>query len=213
MFIDLMDKLSNIMLKQGEPFRAKAYQKAQETIMAYPDDILNPEQLKGQPGIGPTIMEKLKEYVETGTLRVLEREKTNPINILGDIYGVGPKKAQELVDSDVKSIDDLRVRQDDLLNDTQKVGLKYYEQIQERIPRTEIEEYDNLFKEAFVKAATGSQDAKFEIVGSYRRGAQTSGDIDVIITGRTGDVYKKFVDDLIKTGVILEVLSRGSSKQ
>ena len=211
-FIDLMDKLSNIMLKQGEPFRAKAYQKAQETIMAYPDDILTPEQLKGQPGIGPTIMEKLKEYVETGTLRVLEREKTNPINILGDIYGVGPKKAQELVDSAVKSIDDLRVRQNELLNDIQKVGLKYYEQIQERIPRTEIEEYDNLFKEAFAKASIGSPDAKFEIVGSYRRGAQTSGDIDVIITGRTGDVYKKFVDDLIKTRVILEILSRGSSK-
>jgi DNA ligase (NAD+) len=208
-FIDLMDKLSNIMLKQGEPFRARAYQKAQESIMAYPNDILTPEQLKGQPGIGSTIMEKLKEYVETGTLRVLEREKTNPINILGDIYGVGPKKAQELVDLNVKSIDELRVRQNDLLNDIQKVGLKYYEQIQERIPRTEIEEFDKLFKQVFDKADT---DSKFEIVGSYRRGAQTSGDIDVIITSRTGDVYKKFVDNLIKTGIILEILSRGSSK-
>ena len=40
-FIDLMEQLSNIMLKQGEPFRARAYQKAQETIMAYPNDILS----------------------------------------------------------------------------------------------------------------------------------------------------------------------------
>ena len=140
-FIDLMEKLNSIMSKQGEPFRARAYQKAQETIMAYPDDIYTTSQLKGKPGIGSTIMDKLDEYVKTGTLRVLEREKTNPINILGDIYGVGPKKAQELVNAGVKTIDELRVRQNDLLNDIQKVGLKYYEQIQERIPRSEIEEF------------------------------------------------------------------------
>ena len=32
-FINLMDKLSEIMMKHGEPFRAKAYQKAQDTIL------------------------------------------------------------------------------------------------------------------------------------------------------------------------------------
>lgn len=74
-FIELMEKLADIMLKQGEPFRARAYQKAQETIMAYPDDILSPSNLKGKPNIGPTIMEKLNEYVETGTLKILEREE------------------------------------------------------------------------------------------------------------------------------------------
>ena len=211
-FIELMEKLNNIMLKQGEPFRARAYQKAQETIMTYQDDIFEPKQLKGLPSIGPTIMDKLIEYVETGTLRILEREKTNPINILSDIYGVGPKKAQELVDAGVKTIDELRVRQNDLLNDIQKVGLIYYEQIQQRIPRVEIEEYEKLFKSIFVELAKELPDAKFEIVGSYRRGAQTSGDIDIIITGETGGIYKAFVDELIKMGIILEILSRGQSK-
>jgi NAD-dependent DNA ligase len=222
-FIELMDKLNNIMLKQGEPFRARAYQKAQETIMSYPEDIYTTSQLQGKPGIGSTIMDKLEEYVKTGTLRVLEREKTNPINILGDIYGVGPKKSKELVDAGITTIDELRARQDELLNDVQKVGLKYYEQIQKRIPRSEIEEYEKMFKENFDKvthnntnvntnALTNIVDAKFEIVGSYRRGAVESGDIDVIITGATGAVYKAFIDQLIKAGIILEVLSRGSSK-
>jgi Fingers domain of DNA polymerase lambda/Helix-hairpin-helix domain len=166
-FIELMEKLNNIMLKQGEPFRARAYQKAQETIMAFPDDITNPNQLKGKPGIGSTIMDKLNEYVQTGTLRVLEREKTNPINILGDIYGVGPKKAQELVNVGIKTIDELREKQNELLNDIQKVGLRYYEQIQERIPRSEIEEYEKIFREKFAKVSKGeSSDDKFEIVGS-----------------------------------------------
>jgi len=211
-FINIMEKLNSIMIKQGEPFRARAYQKAQETIMNYPDDIFSPNQLIGKPGIGPTIMDKLNEYVKTGTLKILEREKNNPINILGEIYGIGPKKAKELVDKGIKSIDDLRIKQDELLNDIQKIGLKYYEQIQERIPRAEIEEFDQILKASFEKISNHNPDDKLEIVGSYRRGAVSSGDIDVIITGKTGDVYKKLIDELIKTGLILHVLSRGPSK-
>ena len=211
-FIDLMEKLSGIMLKQGEPFRARAYQKAQETIMTYNDDITSPAQLKGRPGIGDTIMEKLNEYVKTGTLRVIEREKANPVNILGEIYGVGPKKAKELVDSGITTIDQLREKQDLVLNETQKVGLKYYEDIMKRIPRSEIDQYDKIFKNVFAKVAGPGSEARFEIVGSYRRGAQSSGDIDMIITSKTGEVFKKFVDELIKEKIILEVLSRGNTK-
>ena len=74
-FINIMEQLSSIMLKQGEVFKARAYQKAQETIMTFPEDIISVEQLKGLPGIGSTIMEKLNEYVRTGTLTILEREK------------------------------------------------------------------------------------------------------------------------------------------
>lgn len=210
-FIELMEQLSNIMLKQGEPFRARAYQKAQETIMAYPDDIMKPDQLKGKPGIGSTIMDKLNEYFETGTLKVLEREKNNPVNVLADIYGVGPKKAQELVDKGITSIAELRNNQD-LLNDIQKVGLKYYEDVLKRIPRSEIEEYKTIFESDFQKQTTNTPDSKFEIVGSYRRGAQSSGDIDVIITSDSPKIFINFIDELIKKKIILEVLSRGPTK-
>jgi NAD-dependent DNA ligase len=209
-FIELMEKLNNIMLKQGEPFRARAYQKAQETIMTYSNNITSTNQLKGLPNIGSSIMDKLNEYVETGTLQDLEKEKHNPVNILCEIYGVGPKKSQELVLAGIKTIDELRERQNELLNDVQKVGLKYYEQIQERIPRLEIEKFKKIFIDVFTTDT--NTNTKFEIVGSYRRGQQTSGDIDVIITGKTSSVYKKFVNDLLKTGIILEVLSCGESK-
>jgi NAD-dependent DNA ligase/DNA polymerase/3'-5' exonuclease PolX len=206
-FIELMEQLSDIMLKQGEPFRARAYQKAQETIMSYPDDILSPNDLKGKPGIGPTIMEKLNEYVDTGTLKILEREKTNPVNILAEVYGIGPKKAKELVDKGITSITQLRENQQ-LLNDIQKVGLHYYEDILKRIPRSEIEEYKIIFDKAFQNGT----DAKLEIVGSYRRGAQSSGDIDAIITSSDPKVFIKFIDNLIKEKIILYVLSRGPTK-
>ena len=206
-FIELMEKLSDIMLKQGEPFRARAYQKAQETIMAYPDDILSPNDLKGKPGIGETIMEKLNEYVQTGSLKILEREKNNPVNILAEVYGIGPKKAKDLVDQGITSIAELRENQQ-LLNDIQKVGLQYYEDILKRIPRSEIEDYKAIFEKAFPKGTDG----KMEIVGSYRRGAQSSGDIDVIITSNSPRVFTTFVDNLIKEKIILYVLSRGPTK-
>jgi len=208
-FIELMEKLANIMLKQGEPFRARAYQKAQETIMSYPSDITNISMLKGKPGIGDTIMEKLKEYVETGTLKVLEREKNNPVNILADVYGIGPKKAAELVAGGINTIDMLRENQN-LLNDVQKVGLKYYEDVLKRIPRSEIDQYAIIFNGLFKKVS--NQNSRLEIVGSYRRGATNSGDIDVIITGDKPNVFIDFIDGLIKGGLILEVLSRGPSK-
>ena len=210
-FSDIMGQLYEIMMKQGEPFRAKAYQKAQESIMSYKDDIYSPDQLKGLPGIGPTIMEKLNEYVRTGTLQILEREKNNPVNILGEIYGVGPKKAKELVEGGITTIEQLRSRADEFLNDTQKVGLKYYENILQRIPRSEIDEYNAIFKKVFVSVSK-DEESVYEIVGSYRRGAQNSGDIDVIITSKNGEVFKNFIDKLIKKGIILEVLSRGTSK-
>jgi NAD-dependent DNA ligase/DNA polymerase/3'-5' exonuclease PolX len=213
-FIELMEKLADIMLKQGEPFRARAYQKAQETIMAFPDDILAAEQLSGKPGIGSTIMDKLAEYVQTGTLKVLEREKNNPINILADVYGIGPKKAKELVDNGITTIAQLR-ENTQMLNDVQKVGLRYYEDILKRIPRSEIEEYESIFDTNFMFATLlkeSNDDPRFEVVGSYRRGAQNSGDIDVIITSNNPKVFVRFIDTLINQKIILEVLSRGPTK-
>jgi len=208
-FIELMEQLAVIMLKHGEPFRARAYQKAQETMMSYPKDITSPKDLEGKPGIGSTIMEKLNEYCETGTLKALEREKNNPVNILADVYGIGPKKAKELVDKCITTIAQLRENQA-LLNDNQKVGLKYYEDILKRIPRAEIEQYKAIFEADFKKVATPN--SRFEIVGSYRRGAESSGDIDVIITSDTSKVFDNFIDLLIQQKIIIEVLSKGQTK-
>jgi len=216
-FIDLLDKLSGLLLKQGEPFRARAYQKAQETIMVIPLDI-TPDNYKtvlsDKPGIGATIMQKFQEYVETGTLVLLERERTNPVNIFTDVYGIGPKKAKELVDKGIRSIAELRSKQDELLNDVQQVGLKYYEDVLERIPRSEIDEFHREFADIFqeVVAVSPAENPAFEIVGSYRRGAVSSGDIDVIVTGKSNAGFKQFIELLQGSGLILEILSRGSSK-
>ena len=211
-FIDLLDEISTLMTKRGENIRAGAYKKAQESIMLHSNEIneTNYQELSSLPRIGNTIIQKFKEYIQTGTLRLLERERANPENIFSDIFGIGPKKAKNLVEKGITSIQELREKQEDVLNDLQKTGLKYYEDILQRIPRSEIDEYKNIFDESFNKLK--HEDANMEIVGSYRRGAKTSGDIDVIITSNEKDIFKNFIDDLLEKKIIVEVLTRGASK-
>lgn len=209
--IDIMEELADIMMRQGEPFKARAYKKASETIMAYPEDITDVKELKNKPGIGKTIMDKLEEFQKTGTLRVLERERKNPMNLFTKIYGVGPKKAKQLIEDGITSIDQLKEDQGKL-NDTQKIGLKYYEPLTKRIPREEITDFEKVFDKVF-KDVTPSG-SKYEIVGSYRRQAKNSGDIDVIITNNENnvDAFNTFLDALIKEKIVIEVLTRGKTK-
>ena len=211
-FVAVLGELKDIMLKQGEPFRARAYNNAQETIMTIPVDITNVSQLKGKKGIGETILRKLEEYVKTGTLRALERERKNPVNVLTDVYGIGPKKAKELVKLGITSIEELEKRKDEVLNDIQKIGLKYYYDILQRIPRKEIEEFHKTLVKEFAKVKNPG--STFEIVGSYRRGKQNSGDIDMIITDNQNDkkVFDNFLDQLISAGIVTEILTRGKTK-
>jgi NAD-dependent DNA ligase/predicted flap endonuclease-1-like 5' DNA nuclease len=209
--IDIMDELADIMLRQGEPFKARAYKRASETIMSFPEDIVNVDQLEGKPAIGKTIMEKMIEFQKTGTLRVLERERKNPLNIFTNIYGVGPKKAKQLIEDGITTLTLLK-ENESKLNDTQKVGLQYYEPLQKRIPRNEIEEFAKVFDTIFKQVAP--EGSKYEIVGSYRREAQNSGDIDIIVTNADNNIaaFNTFLDKLIAEDIIIEVLTRGKTK-
>jgi NAD-dependent DNA ligase len=131
--------------------------------------------------------------------------------MLSNVYGIGPIKAKELVEKfEIKSIQELRERQEEVLNVVQKIGLKYYEDIQERIPRSEIDKYNETFSSIFDKVK--ENDSAYEIVGSYRRKLESSGDIDVIITSKNPLVFEKFIDILIENGIITNVLSRGKTK-
>ena len=210
-YASMLEKLATIMQKRGDMIRHRTYKKAQETILGITEDIFDPADVAGKPGIGPTILEKLKEFSATGTLAIIEREKANPENIFSDIYGVGPKKAKEIVvDKQITTITQLRERQDEVLNDIQKVGLKYYEDILQPIPRAEIDEYAKVFEDVFDKVK--NEGDHYEIVGSYRRGKSMSGDIDVILTSSDAQVFTKWVDALVERKIILEVLSRGKTK-
>ena len=221
-------------MKTENPFKQRAYSAAQESVLEIQEDITDINQLKGVPKIGSSIFELLAEFVNTGKIAKLEKYRAHPISVFSEIYGVGPKKAEELAKLGIPSIAKLRqiVKQNPgILNGTQKVGLQYYEDILERIPREEIDEYKSEFERiiggppaalgrpavigplsAFSRHPVLGRHPVLEIVGSYRRGSSFSGDIDVIFTSPSSTEFDQFLDSLISANIIVEVLSRGKSK-
>ena len=208
-FINLLQKVQQIKSKKGDFMGSKAAQKAIDALILYNKEIESPVELGKIKNIGASTVSKFKEFKSTGTLKMIEKFKNDPINIFTNVYGIGPKKAASLVNDDkVTTIDELREYQDHLLNDVQKKGLKYYEDILKRIPRLEIEHYRTKMSKINIDGL------HFEIVGSYRRGADNSGDIDVIITSQTDDrkVFDMFIEALVKQRIIIELLSKGQKK-
>ena len=198
--IDALEVLRKRDVANKETFSARAYAKV---ISQLHDKTINTyEDLQDVKGIGKKIEKKIKEILETGTLKAAEKAKEayniDALDALQRIYGVGPAKASDLVKQGITSIEQLRENQH-LLNDKQKIGLKYYEDLLERIPREEMEYHRTLLEKVI---------PEMEIVGSYRRGSETSGDIDVLIKGD----LNLYVNLLQECGYIIEILALGPHK-
>ena len=211
-FIKILGELEDIMSRQGEPFKARAYQKASETIMTYPEDITTITQLVGKPAMGKSVMTTLQEYIDTGLVQTVERYKTDPLNTLTRVFGIGPKKARDFIEEGLDTVEKLK-NHPEKLTSAQKIGVEFYDDIQQKIPREEIDEYKNTFSH-ILQSKNIPVGTQFEIVGSYRRGASMSGDIDIIITNKDNRVesFEKMLDAFIHHKIITHILSRGKSK-
>ena len=210
--ISSLNELQTIMRLSGEYFRSSAYKKAKNTIAALKVPINSVDDIRGLPTIGKTIISKVGELITTGKINAIEKSSIGAERNFLKIYGVGPSKARELVHKHgIQSIDQLKSRPE-LLNEKQLIGLKYYEDLLLRIPRGEIDVYDGILNRIF--ATIKNEGSELLIVGSYRRGALNSGDIDILISDPNNDrrVYDRFLDKLIEATLLLEILSRGPKK-
>lgn len=212
-FTKILGNLEIVSKNNGEIFKARAYKKAQEQVMVYNGELSSMSDLENISYIGKTIKGKFQELLTTGMVKQALIDESSPENIFVNVYGIGSKKAKSLANMGIKTIEKLRERQYELLNDPQKKGLKYYEDILKRIPRIEINTYKKVLDFLFKKVNEDGK-AHYEIVGSYRRGAKDSGDIDIIITHEENDrnVFAQLLDLLIKKNILIEVLSRGDTK-
>jgi DNA polymerase/3'-5' exonuclease PolX len=169
-----------------KPFSVRAYATVLRHLEAHPAPIRSLAEIPVFQGVGEKIKKKMEEIVETGRLEAAEKAKAEyPLEALalfGGIYGIGPVKARELVEMGLRTLTDLRVElhmRPDLLHEKQKAGLFYYEDLVERIPREEMREHD-MYLQGVVTQVLG-QGVSMTIVGSYRRNAETSGDVDVLL--------------------------------
>lgn len=222
--IEALDVLRKKETQEKNVFKARAYAKVISELRAYERPIREMSDIANMPGVGARIRDKIQEILQTGQLKAAEVVKADvTVNIreaLLKIYGVGPVKAAALIkDHSIRSIAHLRelyASDPSILNDKQAVGLKYYEDVNARIPRTEMETHKMLLMKA-IRASHPEFVA--EIVGSYRRGASDSGDIDMLVTlpdtvseSHKKTAFNRLVEHLTLDGYVVEALAKGPSK-
>ena len=197
------DRILNGDGETNDSFRLKSYKKARTIIAKYKTPINKGEELQDIKGIGPKIVDKINQIIMTGSITSIDNvtiSETNKIvQDLTHIVNIGERKAKELVDKyNLTSIEDLIARHhagEIELNKKIELGLKYYAppgstdptKLQLDIPRDEMTLYKQTITD-LIHGTTGSHGSSssnpytVEICGSYRRGAATSNDVDVLIT-------------------------------
>lgn len=196
----------------SNPFKVRAYQTVINQIKKL-EYVKTMDDLADVKGIGPKIHKKIQEILDTGSLAAAD-EARDIYNLdiydkLIKIYGIGPSKANELIETNnIKSLDELQKHQE-LLNENQKIGLKYFDDLQTKIPRSEMDKHDK-----YLKKNLDSLHLDFQIAGSYRRGLNESGDIDILISSSDPSVIvlDSVIAKLIKSKYIIEVLALGKTK-
>jgi DNA polymerase beta len=199
-------------------FKVRAYKKVIEQLRATQKPITKVEDLDDIDGVGVKMRKKVEEILATGELKAAEQAKENldigPAEILKGVHGIGDAKAKELIAAGIKTIAQLRAAVEakpKLLNKTQTTGLKYYDDILKRIPRAELVKHEALLLGELPDGMKGT------VVGSYRRGATTSGDIDVLLSmdapeAERTKAFHAYVKGLREKPYMIEELSKGEQK-
>ncbi|EER19700.1 DNA polymerase mu, putative [Perkinsus marinus ATCC 50983] len=195
------DLEANLRHNKGssDEFRSRSYRRAADKIdkLGYPlDTDAAVEHFASEcgSGIGAKTMQKIREFVNTGSVKKAEvigtAERAIGIRELTSVWGVGVSTAEKWYAMGIRSVDALRHSGSiEQLNHNQKIGLKYFEEFNCKIPRQEVEEISTVVL-AGVDQATRAKYGGLEhfnvvVCGSYRRGKAMCGDVDFLITHRS----------------------------
>lgn len=213
-------ELAKYYNNQGDKFRAKAYGSAATKVKNHETQVKSVDDVAAL-GLSDKLAKKARELIESGKLEKYNFIKTDPkvqvINMLADIWGVGPKAAEKLYASGIRTIEQLREKTE-LLTTNQKIGLKYYEDLKEKIPREEATQiFQYVQKEAFTSFKLGPMELEVVACGSYRRGKPLCGDVDILISrrdkGSIEETLGPLVEALKKSGFMREALGKVGKKE
>jgi len=221
----IFERIADLMEIDGaDGFRVNSYRRASRTLKDTPEDaaiLARDGRLTELPGIGRGTADRIKQYLATGHIDVLdELEKKLPKDLpkLLDIQGMGPKKvalAHEKLG--VKDLADLkRVIESGVLEklpglgaaSVKKIadGLAFLERSADRTPLGVALPIAEAFAER-VRKLQGVQ--RVEIAGSLRRGCETIGDIDLLC--ETKDAAAA-VQAFVALNGVKRVLAAGDTK-
>jgi DNA polymerase (family 10) len=220
-----------LTLKEGSnPFEPRAYENAARAISAFDGDIeqlAREGKLKGIPGLGPTIIKRVEELVNTGHLAFYDelRASTPPIKLeMMRIPGVGPKKINAIYNElHVNSIAELeqashenkvarlpgfgKKTQDNILQ-----GIAFLTQHSGRFLYPVAEEEAGRIHAAL---ATLPEIVRLEVGGSLRRRRETIKDIDMVASvadDASDEARRKIMDFFTSQPSVEAITGKGDTK-
>ena len=217
-------------IDSGDSFRIRSYRRAAEAVesctLQLSEIADDAKKLQEIPGIGKGMAANIREMEQTGTLPLREEllKKYRPSMLqLMRLPGMGPKTVAFLWEAiQVGSVDELEAAiAAEKLNDLPRFGKKQIEKL-----RKGIEEYKKnsgrfLIDDAeeaaeklivYLRAFPGLD--VIEPAGSLRRGRETVGDLDILVTGPAcaEDKVDAAVDYTAAYPPAVDLLAKGQNK-
>ncbi len=223
---DAFDQIADLLEFQGaNPFRLRAYRNGARTLRDLSESVAtlvaDQADLTAIPGIGKDLAAKCVELIESGKLSLLEEllaEVPPSVLTLLRIPGLGPKKAATLHrELHIDTLDQLqeaclakRVR------GLKGFGAKTEQAILDGIPfaatagdRVYWAKADELASELRGQLQACPAIDQLELAGSYRRGKETVGDLDILVSSTEPATV---MDHFAGCDRVREVMLRGETK-
>jgi DNA polymerase (family X) len=212
-----------ISISGGDPFKARAYEKAARSVGGYHGDVSRLD-LKGLgkiPNVGKSIAEKIVEYLQTGAVQVVEELRQlipDGVRALMGIPGLGPKKAMVLYEElQVTSMEELM----DALHEgglrqlkgfgakTEENLLRGIRNMQQSGGRTQLGAAIDLAEEILRELGSLREARRSTYAGSLRRMCETIGDVDLLVASEKPAAV---MDAFTSMAYVERVLAKGDTK-
>ncbi len=223
----LLAETADLMeIAASDPFRIRSYRNAAAVIEGYTEriaDIAGDQQKKltGIPGIGKGIAAVITEILERGSFErreeLLEKYPPTALEFL-KIKGLGPKSIALIIEHyRVSTVDDLeKLCREQKLRVLPRMGAKLEEKVLRSIANYRKGAGRFLLNFGSDSAASlidylseAVHPEKISMAGSVRRGKETIGDVDILVSG---DGAAKALDAFVKHPRVTEVLGHGENK-
>jgi DNA polymerase (family 10) len=222
---EIFDHMSRVLAFKGKDrFRALAYERAAGSLRGLDQDVtgLAREKKLGEiPGVGHDLSEMIEEYIDTGHIRRCEREMRDvPEEVIEmmDIPGIGPKTLALIHQKfRIKNIDDLRR----LIEKGSLVKLRGFGEKKIENLRRGIELYQSskqrrllgmvlpLAEKLLDEARRMKSVERADLAGSLRRGRETIGDVDLLISSRN---CEEALREFVKLPAVKRVTALGATR-
>ncbi len=214
-----------------DPFRIRSYRNAAEAIEGNPqqiaDIISEPKQVLAIQGIGKGMLANLQELFKEGKLKLHQEllEKYHPSMLqLLQIQGLGPKSISLIWSAyKVSDIDGLeKLAREGKLRELPRMSEKTEQKILKSIEtfktisgRFCLDDADKVAAKITEQLLKVPGVEKITPAGSFRRGRETVGDLDLLITGTCCENEKQraaVIEEILNFPGIMDVLAKGENK-